>query len=561
MEQLPRKVCVARKSPAHVLLRCRQLIDQDRKQPMEFAGTEVDALRYRLRVRMETMWEELKIPHIDRDTFISVHGGCLASMARQVQLLTVHHQCTLRVLHCIQVREDLLLHTTNKIRVNDVWLQSMIQASVAVVEAVEMWRDTMWYPHAFRSTHAPNYLIKMTTDCSSLLKHQMPSCPVLHPLDPPHRGTVHVGHVRVMAPTGRQWRGARILKDEGDTHAQVVTMHGQWATLNQFVPLLKWNTTPNDGTSIAPVKKARTIDDTAPCFVELPESASTRMVVSLSPPTSELTTTQSLVCYRLEHWRLIPSDATKPSSAKCFLHIQVFASAINDVIPTTEAPICTFQTPTESSHVPVDHVEWNTNDATFFVPGVTPHGATVVVTAIEVTTIWNKFKFLGQYAGPVTSSAVSCHALLYPILCLKPGHLNVAFCNDVTSSPLTTMLKWSCVSVPCRLYGHSTGYIYEMTQQHHRTKPPKSTKLFMCVLDNTLVVYVDQDRSQPVLRLDLHCVCSCIMDDSQCIRVQYTDDDTNHGNFVFQLYDGSSAVNWLDVLNQATQWHDPSALG
>ncbi|RLO13671.1 hypothetical protein DYB28_006822, partial [Aphanomyces astaci] len=534
----------------------------------------------------------------------------------------------------------------NKIRVNDVWLQSMIQASVAVVEAVEMWRDTMWYPHAFRSTHAPNYLIKMTTDCSLLLKHQVPSCPVLHPLDPPHRGTVHVGHVRVMAPTGRQWRGARILKDEGDTHAQVVTMHGQWATLNQFVPLLKWNTTPNDDTSIAPVKKARTIDDTAPCFVyqswthcvhlttvvaiktlqrrsrqadprtksatttslgpphkqasqakidsnndkcvvheaaaktiqrwwqqvnrdcpprtvDMPESTSARMVVSLSPPTSELTTTQSLVCYRLEHWRLIPSDATKPSSAKCFLHIQVFASASNDVIPTTEAPICTFQTPTEKyrSHIPVDHVEWNTNDATFFVPGVTPHGATVVVTAIQVTTIWNKFKFLGQYAGPVTSSAVSCHALLYPRLCLKPGHPNVAFCNEVTASPLTLMLKWSCVSVPCRLYGHSTGYIYEMTQQRRRTKPPKSTKLFMCVLDNTLVVYVDHDRSQPVLRLDLHCVCSCIMDDSQCIRVQYTDDDTNHGKFVFQLYDGSSAVNWLDVLSQATQWHDPSALG
>ncbi|RHY54953.1 hypothetical protein DYB34_004099 [Aphanomyces astaci] len=526
MEQLPRKVCVARKSPAHVLLRCRQLIDQDRKQPMEFAGTEVDALRYRLRVRMETMWEELKIPHIDRDTFISVHGGCLASMARQVQLLTVHHQCTLRVLHCIQVREDLLLHTTNEIRVNDVWLQSMIQASVAVVEAVEMWRDTMWYPHAFRSTHAPNYLIKMTTDCSLLLKHQVPSCPVLHPLDPPHRGTVHVGHVRVMAPTGRQWRGARILKDEGDTHAQVVTMHGQWATLNQFVPLLKWNTTPNDDTSIAPVKKARTIDDTAPCFVY---QSWTHCV--------HLTTVVAIKTLQRRSRQADPRAKSATTTSLGPPHKQASQAKIdsnNDKCVVHEAAAKTIQR------------WWQQVNR-----DISPR---------TVTTIWNKFKFLGQYAGPVTSSAVSCHALLYPRLCLKPGHPNVAFCNEVTASPLTLMLKWSCVSVPCRLYGHSTGYIYEMTQQRRRMKPPKSTKLFMCVLDNTLVVYVDHDRSQPVLRLDLHCVCSCIMDDSQCIRVQYTDDDTNHGNFVFQLYDGSSAVNWLDVLNQATQWHDPSAL-
>ncbi|KAF0717132.1 Aste57867_2477 [Aphanomyces stellatus] len=261
IEQLPRKLCIARKSPPHALLRCRQLIDQGRKLPIEFTPRETAALQYRLRVRMETLWEELKIPHVDRDYFLAVHGTDLESMIDHVQLLGVHYQCTLRALHCIQYREELLQQRPHPS--SDVWIQSVVRVSCATVEAIEMWRDTLWYPHAFRSTHGGNYLAKMTSDCASVASTAF--CPVLAPLQGNKPASICVGQPH-LAPTNRQWWAARILQREAETQAHVQTLQAQWATQDQFVPLLKWD--PTNAASTPVTRRCVTTD--TDCFVYRP---------------------------------------------------------------------------------------------------------------------------------------------------------------------------------------------------------------------------------------------------------------------------------------------------
>ncbi|RHY34436.1 hypothetical protein DYB32_001345 [Aphanomyces invadans] len=82
---------------------------------------------------------------------------------------------------------------------------------------------------------------------------------------------------------------------------------------------------------------------------------------------------------------------------------------------------------------------------------------------------------------------------------------------------------------------------------------------FMGVFDdNHLVVYLDANRSKPVLRLDLKCVHSFVMDntdDSPCVRMQFVDSRNHMHLFVFECRgnDGlQEARKWAAVFTNAT---------
>jgi len=141
----------------------------------------IDAERFmRLRLRLELLWEELRVPHRDRDalapTMAAPSAAGAAVVAAHVQALLAHRRATLSVLRAVRRREAAgaalraALHPADGAADADALcgrLSAAAAATAACERAIRSWRKTLWRPLPFfwRGT---NYAEKMLFDLASV---------------------------------------------------------------------------------------------------------------------------------------------------------------------------------------------------------------------------------------------------------------------------------------------------------------------------------------------------------------------------------------------------------
>lgn len=154
---------IARKNSISTLLKCRRPTNQRQSQKTGYHCNRQKDIS-RLRLRMEHLWQELCVPHSDRDCFLARHcctRRCSKSITSHIHELLQYRKAVQNVLLAIAHRERLSRNSGVNPRKSSEERLALQQANEIILRAIFNWRRYLNLPLPFRWRGHSNYILRL----------------------------------------------------------------------------------------------------------------------------------------------------------------------------------------------------------------------------------------------------------------------------------------------------------------------------------------------------------------------------------------------------------------
>lgn len=258
-----RVLICARETPVPLLLKCRTrgaLGGKKRvKKSLGLPKKVQPELFHRLRLRMELLWQQLRIPFADRDLFTALYccgeQKNVSKVVEQIQLLEEHRKLTCSVLAKIKLREQSLLNLeralkqTASLNVLIATCNLVLHATMAVIYEIRRWRELLWLPRPFRWKKHSGYLSKLQSDvrrlfsqsCSNPKMDEIAKSLPIFFMTPYFSDPDTAIDSRIDVDVEEQVKYAQFVRDQLTVEAKMDLYRKKLDRMRKIVPTLKWS--------------------------------------------------------------------------------------------------------------------------------------------------------------------------------------------------------------------------------------------------------------------------------------------------------------------------------